>query len=128
MTKAARDKDRALANGGAQKDSAAPEPDAMDLDDPNANDDGNQADPASEGSRVIVIHPGSQNLRIGLASDVLPKTIPMVVARKADENEVESSSSPPQPPRETDEEGNQVESSQQLFGEDVRISCLLSSQ
>ncbi|KAL7273763.1 Actin-like protein arp8 [Rhizina undulata] len=41
------------------------------------------------GSKVIVIHPGSQNLRIGLASDALPKSIPFVIARKAEKAEFE---------------------------------------
>lgn len=36
----------------------------------------------SRGSKVIVIHPGSTNLRIGRASDVAPISIPSVVARK----------------------------------------------
>lgn len=40
-----------------------------------------------DASKVIVIHPGSQNLRIGLASDALPKTIPMVLAQLMDETE-----------------------------------------
>lgn len=35
------------------------------------------------GSKTIVIHVGSQNLRIGLATDALPKTVPMVIAKKA---------------------------------------------
>ncbi|CAK5283142.1 unnamed protein product [Mycena citricolor] len=34
------------------------------------------------GSQVIVIHPGSQSMRIGKASDVFPITVPSVVARK----------------------------------------------
>lgn len=34
------------------------------------------------GSQVIVIHPGSRYLRIGKASDVVPVSIPCVVARK----------------------------------------------
>ncbi|KAF7544543.1 hypothetical protein G7Z17_g9867 [Cylindrodendrum hubeiense] len=40
-------------------------------------------------SRVIVIHPGSQNLRIGFASDALPKTIPMTLATKFPQTETE---------------------------------------
>lgn len=32
------------------------------------------------GSDIVVIHPGSRNLRIGLASDIYPKTIPFVIA------------------------------------------------
>lgn len=33
-------------------------------------------------SKVIVIHPGSQNLRIGLANDALPKTVIMALAER----------------------------------------------
>ena len=33
------------------------------------------------GSRVLVIHPGSRWLRIGRASDVVPVTLPNVIAR-----------------------------------------------
>src|SRR5687767_7315127 len=40
-------------------------------------------------SRIIVIHPGSQNLRIGFASDALPKTIPMTLATKFPQTESE---------------------------------------
>ncbi|KAJ7623175.1 hypothetical protein FB45DRAFT_924792 [Roridomyces roridus] len=34
------------------------------------------------GSQIIVIHPGSRNIRVGKASDVFPVTVPNVVARK----------------------------------------------
>lgn len=44
---------------------------------------GDEMDP----SKIIIIHPGSQNLRIGFASDALPKTIPMVIAQPAPETE-----------------------------------------
>ncbi|KAK3996029.1 putative actin-related protein 8 [Cladorrhinum sp. PSN332] len=40
-------------------------------------------------SKIIVIHPGSQNMRIGFASDALPKTIPMVLATKYPQTEAE---------------------------------------
>ncbi len=40
-------------------------------------------------SKIIVIHPGSQNLRIGLASDALPKTIPMCIATSSSHTESE---------------------------------------
>jgi actin-related protein 8 len=40
-------------------------------------------------SKIIVIHPGSQNLRIGFASDALPKTIPMALATKYPQTESE---------------------------------------
>lgn len=40
-------------------------------------------------SRIIIIHPGSQNLRIGFASDALPKTIPMALATRYPQTESE---------------------------------------
>ncbi|KAK9453505.1 hypothetical protein V1511DRAFT_81987 [Dipodascopsis uninucleata] len=46
------------------------------------------------GSKVIVIHLGSRNLRIGLASDTYPKTIPNVLAyRVSSKNEDNSDAS-----------------------------------
>jgi len=39
-------------------------------------------DPETEGSDVIIIHPGSKSLRIGRASEAFPKTVPHVIARK----------------------------------------------
>ncbi|KAF8250940.1 actin-like ATPase domain-containing protein, partial [Wilcoxina mikolae CBS 423.85] len=44
---------------------------------------------ARYGSKIIVIHPGSQNLRLGFASDALPKSIPNVIARRAEKAEFE---------------------------------------
>lgn len=44
---------------------------------------------ASDPSRIIIIHPGSQNLRIGFASDALPKTIPMTLATRFPQTESE---------------------------------------
>ncbi|KAK3953608.1 hypothetical protein QBC32DRAFT_234104 [Pseudoneurospora amorphoporcata] len=52
-------------------------------------DDGPTPAAYAEPSKVIVIHPGSQNLRIGFASDALPKTIPMVLATKYPQTESE---------------------------------------
>lgn len=40
-------------------------------------------------SRIIIIHPGSQNLRIGFASDALPKTIPMTLTTRFPQTEAE---------------------------------------
>ena len=51
------------------------------------------------GSKIIVIHPGSQYLRIGFANDALPKTVPMVIARKWRENESEENGGEPLPKR-----------------------------
>ncbi|KAK8252728.1 hypothetical protein HDK77DRAFT_436509 [Phyllosticta capitalensis] len=83
MVQQARDKDRALAQGVE-----VPQ-------DENVDENGQTA-AAQEafGSKIVVIHPGSQNLRIGLASDILPKTVPMVIARKWEENEAEEAGEP----------------------------------
>ncbi|KAF3926946.1 hypothetical protein ABW20_dc0107241 [Dactylellina cionopaga] len=56
------------------------------------------------GSRVIVIHPGSRNLRIGRASDALPKTIPNVIARQHPQSEWEEEAEPRPKRLKTDEE------------------------
>ncbi|RAH59772.1 chromatin remodeling complex subunit [Aspergillus piperis CBS 112811] len=91
MAKTAKDRDRALAMAKAN-DLGLPEADAEDGD-TNMED---AEDTATEtvGSKVIVIHVGSQNLRIGLASDALPKTVPMVIARKAASSESEDQEEP----------------------------------
>jgi actin-related protein 8 len=96
MVKEARDKDRALAqsNGVPLADPAAAmgEDSIMEgMDMMNGNE--------PHGAKVIVIHPGSQNLRIGLANDALPKTVPMVVARRSRENESEENGGEPKPKR-----------------------------
>lgn len=74
MIRSAKDRDRALARTG---DTDVPIP---------TNADGEADESAGidelDASKIIVIHPGSQNLRIGLASDALPKTVPMCVACK----------------------------------------------
>ncbi|KAJ9137244.1 Actin-related protein 8 [Pleurostoma richardsiae] len=44
---------------------------------------------ALDPSHIIVIHPGSQNLRIGFASDALPKSIPMTLATRFPQTESE---------------------------------------
>ena len=61
--------------------------------DPDLDEDVAMDDVSSDnyGSKTIVIHVGSQNLRLGLATDALPKTVPMVIARRADRTEAECS-------------------------------------
>ncbi|KAM0666718.1 hypothetical protein MY4038_006231 [Beauveria bassiana] len=56
-----------------------------------ADDEDGVATPsgATDPSRIVVIHPGSQNLRIGFASDALPKTIPTALATKFERTESE---------------------------------------
>ncbi|KAI1212368.1 actin-related protein, ARP8 class [Annulohypoxylon truncatum] len=82
LVQSAKDRDRALARNGHAE---VPLP-VTDI----QQEDGAPA--ATEGldpSKVIVIHPGSQNLRIGFASDALPKTIPMAIASKFPQTESE---------------------------------------
>ncbi|KAF2764926.1 actin-related protein, ARP8 class [Teratosphaeria nubilosa] len=65
------------------------------------------------GSKTIVVHVGSQNLRLGLATDALPKTVPMVIARRSDRSEAEASE--PKPKRlKLNEDGQPNE----LFGDE----------
>ncbi|KAI0165777.1 hypothetical protein GGR57DRAFT_448705 [Xylariaceae sp. FL1272] len=82
LVQSAKDRDRALARNGHAE---VPLP-VNDMQPEEAQV------PTSDGmdpSKVIVIHPGSQNLRIGFASDALPKTIPMTLATKFPQTESE---------------------------------------
>lgn len=113
MTKAARDKDRALAQNGQNGASADP--------DVEMEDDAEQEETAETevfGSKTIVIHPGSQNLRIGLATDALPRNVPMVIARRSGVSESEEAGGEPLPKRQKLESGELGEEST-WFGEDV---------
>lgn len=116
LAKAARDKDRALAHGqNGDVD--------MDGDDTIMDDDDEETDSDQNGSKTIVIHPGSQNLRIGLASEVLPKTIPFCIARRSDHNESERLE--PRPKRrkvDDDSEGG----TEQIYGEEVSTQGTLA--
>ncbi|KAH6654568.1 hypothetical protein BKA67DRAFT_592643 [Truncatella angustata] len=83
LVQSAKDRDRALArNGNAEVPLALPD---ADQDEAAAVDPDAMLDP----SKIIVIHPGSQNLRIGFASDALPKTIPTTLATKFPQTESE---------------------------------------
>ncbi|KAI9843503.1 MAG: actin-like protein arp8 [Thelocarpon superellum] len=115
MTKAARDRDRALAQS-SRNELALPDRD-VEMKDAAGEENGENAEDSQEalGSKVIVIHPGSQNLRIGLANTALPKTTPMVVARRWSHNESEEAAVPPKPKRvKVDEED--PEEPEQMFG------------
>ncbi|OQO07960.1 hypothetical protein B0A48_06752 [Cryoendolithus antarcticus] len=106
--KAAVDIDRARAQGAAD---GVPfvEPDP-ELDEDDAMDD---IDSENFGSKTIIFHPGSANLRVGLATDAIPKTVPMVIARKSQHTESELSE--PLPKRQKlSKEG----ATEELFGED----------
>lgn len=82
MIRNAKDKDRALARTG---NTEVPIPTNGDGEPEDEDENANGLD----ASKIIVIHPGSQNLRIGFASDALPKTIPMSIARKCPKSESE---------------------------------------
>lgn len=78
----ARDRDRILSKP-ANGELPLPVPDLQEED--------GAATPSAgiDASRIIVVHPGSQNLRIGFASDALPRTIPMTIATKFPQTESE---------------------------------------
>ncbi|KAE8144783.1 hypothetical protein BDV25DRAFT_134362 [Aspergillus avenaceus] len=111
MTKTAKDRDRALAMAKAN-DLGLPEPD---VDDGDTNmEDADDSTTEAAGSKVIVIHVGSQNLRIGLSSDALPKTLPMVIARKSKTSESEDREEPC-PKRLKTDDGYELEP-EKMFG------------
>ena len=109
MIKQARDRDRALAQGQVVE----PEGD-VDMED----GDEEAEDEASSGAKTIVIHIGSQNLRVGLANDALPKTVPMVIARRAEHSESEENDGEPAPKRAKLDNGLPPPEPEKRFGED----------
>lgn len=114
MTKKAKDHDRALAMAKTETETAEGEGEA----DGDAQMEDAEETPAEmAGSKVIVIHMGSQNLRIGLASDALPKTLPMVIARKSATNESEDHDEP-KPKRFKHDDGSEIEP-EKAFGPEV---------
>lgn len=116
MAKNAKDRDRSLAMAKAELPLPEPEPDA-DGDTTMENANGESAQELA-GSKTIVMHVGSQNLRIGLASDALPKTTPMVLARKSHENEAEENGGEPKPKRLKLDDG-QLMDPEKMFGPEV---------
>lgn len=76
------------------------------------------------GSKTIVLHPGSQNLRIGLASDAIPRTVPMVIARRRETNESEEDGGEPKPKRMKYDDGVTMEP-EKVFGEEVSLDVHL---
>ena len=93
----------------------------MDLDEDAGIDEmgGVPGDQDASGMKVVVIHPGSQNLRVGLASDPLPKTVPMVIARKWKCNESEEFGGEPKPKRIRLDDGS-IPEPEKMFGPEVR--------
>ncbi|CAO2647847.1 Nn.00g087690.m01.CDS01 [Neocucurbitaria sp. VM-36] len=110
----ARDKDRARALGVPTQEGMTPQ--ATD----EAAEDGDASFASrTDISKLIVIHPGSQNLRIGLGSDALPKTIPMVIARRWKESEDEEDGGEPSPKRQKVEGAVPADAlPEKWFGED----------
>ncbi|KAM5475563.1 Actin-like protein arp8 [Microsporum audouinii] len=113
MAKAAKERDRALA---MSKSNELPLPEEEDADATMAEADDEQ-EKAVVGSKTVVVHVGSQNLRIGLASDALPKTIPMVIAHKSNMNESEENGGEPKPKRLKMDDGELMEP-EKMFGPD----------
>lgn len=116
MAKSAKDRDRALAMEKANE-MGAPEQDAEMEGDANMEEAADETPTEAVGSKVIVMHFGSQNLRIGLASDALPKTLPMVIARKASTSESEDHEEP-KPKRLKRDDGSAMEP-EKMFGPEV---------
>jgi actin-related protein 8 len=94
MIKEARDKDRAMAQGLPMENGnvAVGDETMDDIEAPIMSRD-------DYPSKLLIIHVGSQNLRIGLGTDALPKTVPMVIARKWKESESEEDGGEPSPKR-----------------------------
>ncbi|MCJ1342396.1 actin-like protein arp8 [Peltigera leucophlebia] len=117
MTTTAKDRDRALAQAKSEDFPAGEldidNDDEVGLEDPNGLLTGQDA----LGSKVIVIHPGSQNLRIVLASDAPPKTIPMVIARKWRLSGSEEGRGEPRPKRLKLDDSGDLEP-EKIFGDD----------
>jgi actin-related protein 8 len=77
----AKDRDRAINTTNGE----VPLP----IDDLQGEDEPEPSTAFTDPSKIIVIHPGSQNLRIGFASDALPKTVPMTLAAQYPQTESE---------------------------------------
>lgn len=104
---------------------AAVDPNAMDIDSQTVVDDAaatvaaEEQEEATLGSKVIVIHPGSQNLRIGLANDALPKSLPNVIARRSPKAEYEEEERCPKRVKVMDDDGDDADLDDGMFGDEV---------
>ena len=124
MTTNAKDRDRALAQ--ARPGDVPGEADIDMEDDVGVEDAGGLlSGQDASGSKVIVIHLGSQSMRIGLANDALPKTVPMVIARKWEYSESEGKDGEPKPKRRKLDDGSIMEP-EKMFGDEVSISLVKS--
>ena len=119
MTTSAKNRDRELAQSGLGEATAIdPE---IDLGDDVGLDDSGTPGQERLGSKIIVIHPGSQNLRIGLADDSLPRTVPMCIARRWVTNESEDGDGDPRPKRQKSNDGSAL-APEKMFGSNVTTS------
>ncbi|KAI9895072.1 MAG: actin-like protein arp8 [Vezdaea aestivalis] len=109
-----KDRDRALAL--APKVEPTGSNGDVDMEDEPAGEPAEEDDQGA-GSKTIIIHPGSQNLRIGLASEPLPKTIPMVIARRSKQSESEEGGGEPRPKR-IRLDGGEDEAPERAFGDE----------
>lgn len=113
MVREARDRDRALtstSNGVVM-------PDRLEDEDVSMQDVNGAESLEPHGSKIIVIHLGSQNLRIGFANDALPKTVPMVLARRSAKNESEEDEEPK--PKRVKIDGEVPDEPEKWFGNEV---------
>jgi len=117
MIKQAKDRDRALAQGKTVRPDGDIEMDE-DREEGEEGEEEEAEDEASSGAKTIVIHIGSQNLRVGLANDALPKTVPMVIARRAPLSESEEGDGEPSPKRIKLDNGLPPPEPEKRFGED----------
>lgn len=118
MVQAARDKDRAMAFG-------APPEGAPEQNEDEAAEETGAMSGQADISKLVILHCGSQNLRIGLGTDALPKTVPMVIARRWPEAECEENDGEPCPKRQKVDGAVPASAlPEKWFGEDVRIAHL----
>jgi len=118
LARVARDRDRAL----AQSENAGVGASDLMLDVDVAEDATDAAgDAETLGSKIIIMHPGSQNLRIGLASDALPKTIPMVVARRPKQSSSAAADDDEPTPKRRKVEDTSIAETDTLFGPEVSV-------
>lgn len=119
MTKSAKDRDRARAMDKSNEEVDAEAEAEADADANEDDEEEEETTTEAAGSKVIVIHVGSQNLRIGLSSDALPKTMPMVIARKSSTNESDDREEP-KPKRFKRDDGTE-EDPERVFGPEVSL-------
>lgn len=118
MTTQAKNRDRELAHSGLDETTMV---DAdIDMGDDLGLDDTAMPGQEQLGSKIIVIHTGSQNLRIGLANDSLPKTVPMCIARQWANNESEDCGGEPRPKRQKNNDGS-IAAPEKMFGASVSV-------